>query len=136
MKLREILVVSGNPHMTYLYAAASTAAGCRVVTCKSFAEARRRLQESVPDALVTDLRLQAYNGLYLVILFREVAPSGAVFVIGHDDPVLMREASDLGAEFLVEPVTFPVLAKRLADLSVAYEASGRSELQARPGLEP
>src|ERR1700720_2366972 len=37
-----------------------------VVACTDFVTARKRLLEDPPDLLVTNLRLEAYNGLHLV----------------------------------------------------------------------
>src|SRR6185503_7184587 len=39
-----------------------------IETCSTFAAARARFQSRPPDLLITNLRLEAYNGLQLVLM--------------------------------------------------------------------
>jgi DNA-binding response OmpR family regulator len=55
--------------------------GHDVVTCSDFHEGRRRLAQDRFDALITDVRLGAFNGLHLIAL---AAPSMITNrVVGH-----------------------------------------------------
>ena len=72
-----------------------------VVTCSDFSEGRRRLAEDHFDALITDVRLGAYNGLHLIAL----APPSMIKIAlsAFHDPVIRRDAEQAGARFVVKP---------------------------------
>jgi FixJ family two-component response regulator len=55
-----------------------------------------------PDVLVTDIRLQGFNGLHLVL--RRPVGTYAIVMSAFPDPVLQTEAVRLGAPFLGKPV--------------------------------
>src|SRR5262245_22941947 len=79
--------------------------GRDVVACRTFEEAREYLARHTPDVLVTDIRLQDYNVLQLVLLLMDRRPSVLCLVLtGHDDPVLRKEAEHLHARYLVKPL--------------------------------
>lgn len=67
-----------------------------VEPCAEFQGARTRLLTNPPDALVTNLRLQAYNGLHLVLLAAATSTRCLVYA-EPDDLILAREAQRLGA---------------------------------------
>jgi hypothetical protein len=66
-----------------------------VELCGDFVAAREQLLGAPPDLLITNLRLQRFNGLHLVHL----APSHTRCVVysAHDDLVLAREVQAAGA---------------------------------------
>jgi DNA-binding response OmpR family regulator len=68
----------------------------------TFGEARTALASEPPDLLISDLRLDGFNGLQLVALSPRPVP--AIIVTGFHDHVLEGEARRLGAEYLVKPV--------------------------------
>jgi DNA-binding response OmpR family regulator len=71
-----------------------------------FEDAKRRLAVQVPDLLITALRLGPYNGLHLVVRGRTDNPGMAAIVVANvDDPVLRRDAEELGATFVGGPLT-------------------------------
>ena len=50
------------------------------------------------DALITDVRLGAFNGLQLAVMARDTHPEIRVIVFsGFDDPVLRSDAEHIGA---------------------------------------
>ncbi len=81
------------------------AAGFSVDIVATFEEARRRLTSRGPDVLLTDVRLNGFNGLHLAIVGLQNRPSLVVIAIGAPDAALAREAERHGVVFLVEPVT-------------------------------
>jgi len=103
---RRVLVVDDEPSLLDAVTHAFERAGLEVVACRSFEDARSRILEEEFDALVTDVRLGAFNGLQLAVIARSKSPKLAIVVFsGFDDPVLRAEALDLGASYLVKPVT-------------------------------
>jgi two-component system response regulator GlrR len=76
-----------------------------VVQCDTFERARQVLKEQEFDALITDVRLGAFNGLQLAVMARDMYPSMRLVVFsGFDDPVLRADAEQIGAAYLVKPV--------------------------------
>lgn len=107
---RKILILEDEPAVASVYTLILKNQGCTVTCAGTFEAARTLMRTSLPDILITDVRVGEYNGLQLAILFRGLSPSGRIFVIsGHDDPVIRREAESLGAEFLLKPVDAQVL---------------------------
>jgi len=98
--------------------------GRAVVACRTFHEAKAYLTFNTPDLLITDIRLQEYNGLQLVVHMGGKRPDASCLVItGHDDPVLRKDAELLHARYLVKPI------KRsdfLAEIEYLAEADDRS----------
>jgi DNA-binding response OmpR family regulator len=105
-RARRVLVVDDEPALLDAVKYAFERAGLEVVACRSFEDARARILAEDFDALVTDVRLGAFNGLQLAVIARNRLPKLAIVVFsGFDDPVLREEASGLGAAYLVKPVT-------------------------------
>lgn len=76
-----------------------------VVACDSFEKARQVLKDQAFDALITDVRLGAFNGLQLAVMARDMYPDMRLIVFsGFDDPVLRADAEQIGAAYLVKPV--------------------------------
>jgi DNA-binding response OmpR family regulator len=80
-------------------------AGADVTACEGFEEGRRALRSRQFDALITDVRLGAFNGLQLAVIARTHRPDIRVVVFsGYDDPVLRSEAEHAGARYVTKPV--------------------------------
>src|SRR5438046_1884995 len=89
-------------------------AGLDVVAHTTFEGARQALRSERFDALLTDVRLGAFNGLQLAVVARDSYPDMQIVVFsGFDDPVLHSEAEHIGATYVVKPVTAEVLTKLL-----------------------
>jgi DNA-binding NtrC family response regulator len=89
-------------------------AGEEVVAIASFEEARRALQRTKFDVLITDVRLGEFNGLQLAVIGRDTDPEMRIVVFsGFDDVVLRAEADHVGATYLVKPVTGATLLELL-----------------------
>jgi DNA-binding response OmpR family regulator len=79
-----------------------TDAGCDVAVVSTFAAARNHL-ESDPALLVSEVRLAEHNGLHLALRARH--RDIPAVILGTSDPVLERDAKELGAVYLTSEVT-------------------------------
>jgi len=119
---QRILVVDDEPALLDAIKIAFERAGHEVVACRSFEDARTRVLSERFDAIVTDVRLGAFNGLQLGVIARDKDPTlGIIVFSGYDDPVLRAQATDLGATYLVKPVTGERLIEELGKLGEARE---------------
>jgi len=108
-----ILVVAPTPSVAGKVFAWLTDAGCGVTVVDSFASAKRQLEHD-PCLLISEIRLGDYNGLHLAL--RAQARGIPSILIGHPDPVLERDAQQIGAIYLSElnAQRFCAIAKPLA----------------------
>jgi DNA-binding response OmpR family regulator len=103
---QKILIVDDDPSLLEALERSFIEAGEDVVAHDSFEDARRVLQTTRFDALITDVRLGAFNGLQLAVIGRDTYPDIRLIVFsGFDDPVLRTEAEHVGATYMVKPVT-------------------------------
>jgi DNA-binding response OmpR family regulator len=103
---KKILIVDDDPSLLEALERSFKEAGEDVVAHSSFEQARRALQTTHFDALITDVRLGAFNGLQLAVISRDTYPDIRLIVFsGFDDPVLRTEAEHVGATYIVKPVT-------------------------------
>jgi two-component system response regulator RegA len=110
MTRRKVLILEDDKAVADLYARELQARGLNAIVCNSFPDARDVLKQELPDALLTDVRVGAFNGLQLVHLFRSLSPHGTVVVAtGHADPTIRDEALRLGAHFVTKPVDIETL---------------------------
>ena len=102
----KILIVDDDPSLLEALERSFQEAGEDVVAHSSFEQARKALQTTHFDALITDVRLGAFNGLQLAVIGRDTYPNIRLIVFsGFDDPVLRTEAEHVGATYVVKPVT-------------------------------
>ena len=102
-------------------------AGYDTIVAAGFREGRRALETDLPDLLITDLRLEGFNGLQL--LHVNPRPIPAIITTGYPDDVLGAEARQLGAEYLVKPIVPAVL---LATVERLLAGPGRQERRRWP----
>jgi DNA-binding NtrC family response regulator len=103
---QKILIVDDDPSLLEALERSFLEAGQDVRASNNFEEARRVLQTTRFDALITDVRLGAFNGLQLAVIGRDTYPDIRLIVFsGFDDPVLRTEAEHVGATYMVKPVT-------------------------------
>jgi len=99
------LVVDPNPADRASAAHWLTELGYDVRQAADFARARALL-DVPPAAIVTSLRLGAYNGFHLIIVARSGGqPVAAVIVSEHDDSATRAEAARLKVGYVVKPLT-------------------------------
>ena len=119
---QKILIVDDDPSLLEALERSFLEAGEDVVAYDSFEDARRVLQTTRFDALITDVRLGAFNGLQLAVIGRDTYPDIRLIVFsGFDDPVLRTEAEHVGATYMVKPVTGAKLLEVLRE-SAAHDA--------------
>jgi DNA-binding NarL/FixJ family response regulator len=93
---RDVLLVDSNVEEIIAMISDALHGVAQVRSCSEFSEARRRLLTSPPDVLVTNLRLQSYNGLHLALLAAMTSTRCLVYS-DSDDLILAREVQRLGA---------------------------------------
>jgi hypothetical protein len=99
--VRDVLLVEPDPQMlTKLERAIDESAS--VVACRTFKEARAALRTYAPMLLVTNLRLDGYNGLHLVLLTSQFGTRSVVYVTKSSDPGIAREVRRFGAFYETE----------------------------------
>ena len=80
--------------------------GFHITVAESFLEARTLIDKHPPSLLITDLRLQEYNGLHLVLRGKAARPDMAAVVLSTtSDIVLEAEAARMRATFLLKPTS-------------------------------
>jgi DNA-binding response OmpR family regulator len=77
-------------------------AGYESTAVGTFRDALHILRTTPPDLLITDIRLDEYNGLQLVITAPRSVPT--IVISGFADPVLESEARHAGAAYVAKPV--------------------------------
>ena len=93
--VRSILLVDPDPQ-ALLVAKVAVEAFAEVEVCADFRAARARLVARPPDLLVTNIRLERFNGLHLVHVAAGSPTRCIVYATKHD-PVLAREVLAAGA---------------------------------------
>jgi len=71
------------------------AAVADVAACADFVTARQHVRQATPDLIITNLRLDTYNGLHLVA--HAGPPTRAIVYMDPPDPGLLRVAQAAGA---------------------------------------
>ena len=99
----DVLVVNPDPAALQRVGTALTLAGFVPTLAATFAEAKALLSTWCFDSVIAAHRLNAYNGLQLVLRARAGGTRRAVVTTTAPDPVLEREAEHLGAVTVVAP---------------------------------
>ena len=109
-----VLVVDDDRSLLDAIQRAFTEGGQKVVAHSTFEGARQALREDNFDALVTDVRVGAFNGVQLAVIARDSRPLIRIIVFsGYDDAVLRHDAESIGATYRVKPVSFGELLEAL-----------------------
>jgi DNA-binding response OmpR family regulator len=89
--------------------------GYGVTSACGFKAAVEALNSQVPEFLVSDVRLGAFNALHLAIRHRRDHPGMQTIVLDcAHDPDIEREARRQGALYLVEPIDATELLKQIS----------------------
>jgi DNA-binding response OmpR family regulator len=113
----KILIVDDDAATREMVVRLLTYEGYEAVTATDVPAAMHVLAERKPDLLITDVRLDTYNGLHLIAM--APTPIPAIVLTGFADPAIEADARRLGAEYLVKPVSpatlCAVIARTLAN---------------------
>ncbi len=95
-----VLIVEPDVQIGGKLRAACIEAGAYATLCADFLNAREQLERNPPTVLITNLRLEEYNGLHLVLL-SQTTGIRARCVVHTDRPdfLLVNEALAMGAFF-------------------------------------
>jgi len=102
-----VLIVDDDPALRRVTGLILARDGYRVLTADTFEAGQSALDERLPDLLIVDVRLGAFNGLQLVVTANRTIPT--IVMTGHEDITLRRAACQFGAEYLVKPVPAALL---------------------------
>ena len=112
-----VLVVDDDEMIVGLVAHGLTAAGYRVATAATGAQALARLDEALPDVIVSDVNMPDMDGFTLVQRLREDARLRALpllFLTSRADAADVVSGLHLGADdYLTKPFDLPVLIARV-----------------------
>ena len=104
--MTRVLIVDDDTQIVALIQRWLIAVGYEVLTATDFKEASAEIRRSKPEAVIIDVRLAEFNGLQLAMQAQQERPDvRLVLISGWDDPVLRRDAEQLGATFLQKPLT-------------------------------
>ena len=113
------LVVDSDPVQLALTARVLAELSYDVLTASTFEDATRQvLATSKLSLLVSDIRLGEFNGIHLALRARS-RHSKVLVIVTHEsaDPTLEFEAKQLGAVYVIKPVTSTQLSSAIAFLS-------------------
>ena len=92
-----VVIVAQNPALATALLSWLGTAGYELAVVTTFAAAKSLL-ETEPALIIAEVKLGEYNGLHLALKARAVGIPA--IVIGPQDPVLQKDASELGASYL------------------------------------
>lgn len=95
--LRDVFIVDPDPRALSRLRSAVEAMTASVVTCSTFKQARTALRTYAPSLLVTNLRLDEFNGLHLVLLTAGLGTRGVVYGSASADRGLASDIRRFGA---------------------------------------
>lgn len=101
--LQKILIVDDNTSTRGELAKLLADAGFETLTAGTVPDAMRVLSTAQPNLLITEIRLDTYNGLHLIAMAPKPIP--AIVITGYADRAVEVDARRLGAEYLSKPVS-------------------------------
>ena len=126
-----IILANADPRSLRHTAGALSEAGHLVAAIRSLPEAQSFLDSVLPDLLIADVHLSAYNGLQLAIRCHYDHPEVPVIVTHtRPDAVTEETAKAYGAIFVAEPLRNP----RFLPTVAALLTPSRSRLNVAAGL--
>jgi DNA-binding response OmpR family regulator len=100
---QKILIVDANTSTREELVTLLADAGFETLTAGTVPEAMRLLATAQPHLLITEIRLDTYNGLHLIAMAPKPIP--AIVITGYVDRAVEMDARRLGAEYLAKPVS-------------------------------
>lgn len=103
---RKVLVVDDDVSVLSIVLRWLADAGHETVTCQTVESGAVCLQGWQPDVLVTDVRVNGTNGLYLAVLANQRTPRvKAIVVSGFPDEAIAKDAKSQNARFMLKPLS-------------------------------
>jgi DNA-binding response OmpR family regulator len=103
-----VILVNADPGVLRQLETQLSEIGCMVVAVGSFVEARDLLGSVIPDLIITDIRLERFNGLQLAIRSHFEHPDVPVIVTHiEEDSITEAEAQRYGVSFVAAPLENP-----------------------------
>jgi len=99
---RTVLLVCTDPQQLSQYERAVAPIVDVVQVATTFPQAKTILRQKQPDVLITELRLNEFNGIHLALWSRVRLPHLRSVIIGNSDPSLEADARALGLAYLKE----------------------------------
>src|SRR5687767_13244877 len=99
---KTVLLVCTDPQQLSQYERAVAPIADVVQVATTFPQAKTMLRQNEPDVLVTELRLNEFNGIHLALWSRVRVPQLRSVIIGNSDPNLEADARALGFAYLTE----------------------------------
>ena len=100
---QKILIVDDNASTRGELVKLLADAGYDMSTAAGVPEAMRLMATTPPNLLITEIRLDSYNGLHLIAMAPKPIP--AIVITGYPDRAVEADARRLGAEYLSKPVS-------------------------------
>lgn len=124
-----VVIVAQNPALATALLSWLGSAGYELAIVTTFAAAKALL-ETKPALIISELKLGEYNGLHLALKARAVGIP--TIIVGPHDPVLQKDADDLGATYLTSVLrrsqVLDLVSERLGGTAVPTEIPVASDL--------
>ena len=128
--MSQILVVNNDGARLTRVLSVLNAAGYRARGASTFEEATRALSERVPDLVIADERLGAYNGLHVILRARADHPDvSAIVTTPVKNRGLEADARSLNIQCLIKPQSAGGWLEPVWKILNEDRADGRSSLQ-------
>ena len=117
MSQKKILLVDDEPNIRFVLTAVLDQAGYEVDTAEDGFVALRKIQKSVPDLVITDLRMPNMNGFELLSVLRTRFPELATVVISGEFLAVDGQQGALGDAFFEKGnYELPTFLAKVSDL--------------------
>jgi DNA-binding NtrC family response regulator len=124
-----VVIVAQNPALATALLSWLGSAGYELAIVTTFAAAKALL-ETKPALVISELKLGEYNGLHLALKAR--AAGIPAIIVGPYDPVLQKDADELGATYLTSVLrrsqVLDLVQERLGGTTVPTEIPVASDL--------
>ena len=124
-----VVIVAQNPALATALLSWLGSAGYELAIVTTFAAAKALL-ETKPALVISELKLGEYNGLHLALKAR--AAGIPTIIVGPHDPVLQKDADELGATYLTSVLrrsqVLDLVSEKLGGTAVPTEIPVASDL--------
>jgi len=112
---KRVLIVDDDPRQLDALTELVSGAGYSAIACRDFEDAYRHVRSEEFQAIVTDVRLGAFNGLQLALFASVNSPTiKRIAISGFDDPALRALAARYGTTFFLKPIDPSALLREIS----------------------